>query len=143
MSKKAEKLTSKQLYNLLGELRRGLDRGTLERIAPLVWHINWQAEQLDALQRELNAASQPDMLEQADSRQRTIQRQLQARVEAHTAKRYPLKVRLKLLLEAGKAGGEEWLREMRYFRLSHERAIQLAQQAKQQNDNQSDEGLSH
>lgn len=132
MSKKSQRLTNKQLYELQNVLRQGLDRVTLEKIAPLVWHINWLANRIDELERDLKIVNQPDMFEQSDLRQKVIQRQMQARVESATAERYPLRVRLRILLETGQVGSEAWERELRYFRLTSERAVELAKQAQQQ-----------
>lgn len=128
MSKKSQRLTNKQLYELQNVLRQGLDRGTLEKIAPLVWHINWQANRIEEMERELKIAHQPDMFEESQLRDRVIQKQLQARAESATAKRWPLKTRLRLLLDAGQVGSEAWKREIRWFRLTDEQALDLASQ---------------
>lgn len=120
---KLVKLTSKEYYKLVRELRRDLDTHTKERIAPLVLHCNYLRERCNSLENELRKALQPELFENKDRHEKLLRAQFKRRYEK--IKKYPLPQRLKLLVEKDMVNSKQWLRELKWGKLTHLEAIEL------------------
>lgn len=88
-------------------------------LRPLVGHIEWLNKRVDELERELKKIRNPELWAKEDR----IQEQYKKDQETiHAPKEYfPLAKRLKMM----EPGSEEWVKTLRWNKLSEDQALEL------------------